>query len=186
MLEVQKTLLKKTTYLWHLFFLLLRFVWIVEQFKWIIKPYLFLRRSVNGESRVKYIRYQLVQRELSPFNFNEIISRRLWYSICYQNLHYTVFTLINAPYHWKSKWVWPRNTTNTHCSGTARKTPQNTAILMTSGRQLKLSNKIFLPHEDDCKTRKGTNYYITKSRTKTQNPTNNGNNNETLEWLLGI
>ena len=46
----------------------------------------------------------------------------------------------------------------------------------TSGRQIKQSNQLSLPHQDDCNTRMGIKYRATKHRTITDS--HNGFNNK--------
>ena len=47
--------------------------------------------------------------------------------------------------------------------------PQNTDCHKTSGRQLKESNQLSLPHQDDCKTRR-TQCTEQQNKDQTQNP----------------
>ena len=55
--------------------------------------------------------------------------------------------------------------------------PQNSDCHKTSGRQVKQSNQVSLPHQNDCKIRR---YKVlnNKTRTKHRTTTNNGNNNK--------
>ena len=46
----------------------------------------------------------------------------------------------------------------------------------TPGRQIKQSNQLSLPHQDECKTRRDIKYRTTKHRTITE--THNGSNNK--------
>ena len=46
----------------------------------------------------------------------------------------------------------------------------------TPGRQIKQSNQLSLPHQDDCNTRKDIKYRTTKHRTITDS--HNGSNNK--------
>ena len=79
----------------------------------------------------------------------------------------------------KSKRVWSGNTTITNCRpthGTMRTNPwhreeelQDIYSNKTSKRQLKHSNQLSLPRQDDCKTRNDIKYCIPKQR-PTQNP----------------
>ena len=55
--------------------------------------------------------------------------------------------------------------------------PQHTDCHKTSGRQLKENNQLYLPHQDDCKTR-WTQSNELQNREQTQNPINNGSNNK--------
>ena len=48
----------------------------------------------------------------------------------------------------------------------------------TPGRQTKQSNKLSLPHQDDCKTRRNIEKHTTKHRTITES--HNGSNNKQL------
>ena len=48
--------------------------------------------------------------------------------------------------------------------------PQNINSHKTSARQLKQSDQVSLPRQDDCKTRKDINLYIPKQRPNTKPP----------------
>ena len=47
---------------------------------------------------------------------------------------------------------------------------------VTPGRQIKQSNQLFLPHQDDCNTRMDVNYRTTKHKTITDS--HKGSNNK--------
>ena len=60
---------------------------------------------------------------------------------------------------------------------------QNTNSHNTSGRQLKWSNQPILSHQDGCKTRKDTKYYITKQWQNTEPPTNRATNKNRIPHI---
>ena len=82
----------------------------------------------------------------------------------------------------KNQWAWSGYITITHCRpthGTMRKSNRTMAKTKHQEDKQSKSNQLYLPHQDDYKTRKGTTQ-CKKHGTKTQNPTNETTiNNET-------